>query len=110
MPNGSASNVVGGAVSKVDIGRVPSESLDVVVRHLIAQHLGVDASRVTSNAAFRDDLGADSLDAFDLLLAFEDTFSIEIPDKDADLMRCVSDAVAYIDAHLPAGHSGVASG
>lgn len=110
MPNGTAPNDENGAVSKDPIGRVPSESLDVVVRHLIGEHLGIDANSVTSNAAFRDDLGADSLDFFDLVLAFEDTFRIEISDDDADLMRCVSDAVAYIEAHVAAGHTSVANG
>ena len=75
------------------------------VRSLIAQHLGIDQDSVTDEARFRDDLGADSLDAFELLLAFEETFGIEIPDDAADPMRRVSDAIAYIDAHVASGHT-----
>ena len=75
------------------------------VRSLIAQHLGIDPRRVTDDARFRDDLGADSLDAFELLLAFEEAFDLEIPDEDADPMRRVRDAIAYLDAHVAAGHT-----
>ena len=75
------------------------------VQRLIAQHLGIDADRVTDEARFRDDLGADSLDAFELLLAFEETFGIEIPDNAADPMQRVRDAVTYIDAQVTSGHS-----
>ena len=67
------------------------------VRSLIAEHLGIDAARLTDDALFRDDLGADSLDAFELLLAFEETFGIEIPDDEADPMQRVRDAVTYIE-------------
>ena len=74
------------------------------VRRLIAQHLGIEADRVTDEARFRDDLGADSLDAFELLLAFEETFGIEIPDDAADQMQRVGDAVTYIDAQVASGH------
>ncbi len=56
------------------------------VRRLIAQHLGIEASRVTDEALFRVDLGADSLDAFELLMTFEDAFGLEIPDAAADPM------------------------
>ena len=70
------------------------------VRCLIAQHLGVDQDAVTDDARFRDDLRADSLDAFELLLAFEETFDIEIPDNAADPMQRVRDAVAFIDTRV----------
>ena len=75
------------------------------VRSLIAQHLGIDQDRVTAEARFRDDLGADSLDAFELLMTFEDAFGIEIPDDDADPMQRVSDAVTYIEAQVAASHT-----
>ena len=75
------------------------------VRSLIVQHLGVDHDAVTDEALFRDDLGADSLDKFELLMAFETTFGIEIPDDDADLMQRVSDAIAYIESHVASGHT-----
>ena len=75
------------------------------VRTLIAQHLGIDRDRVTDDALFRDDLVADSLDAFELLLALEETFGLEIPDDEADPMQRVSDAITYIDAQAVLGHT-----
>ena len=75
------------------------------VRSLIAQHLGIEASRVTDEALFRDDLGADSLDAFELLMTFEDVFGLEIPDEAADPMQRVSDAIAYIEAQVAGGRT-----
>ena len=73
------------------------------VKNIIARHLSVDEHDLAPEALFRDDLGADSLDAFELLLAFEDEFDIEIPDADAGTMRCVQDSIAYIEAHAPVG-------
>ena len=73
------------------------------VRSVIAQHLGVDPNTITDEARFREDLGADSLDAFELLMAFEETFSIEIPDDAADPIQRVSDAIAYVEAQVAAG-------
>ena len=70
------------------------------VRRLIAQHLDIAAETVTDEARFRDDLGADSLDAFELLLAFEETFDIEIPDDAADTMQRGGDAVSYIERRV----------
>ena len=70
------------------------------MRSLIAEHLGIDAASLTDDARFRDDLGADSLDAFELLMAFEETFGIEIPDDEADPMQRVSDAVTYIETRV----------
>ena len=75
------------------------------VRSLIAQHLDIDADSVSDEATFRDNLGADSLDAFELLMAFEETFDIEIPDAEADPIQCVSDAIAYIEAQVASGHT-----
>ena len=69
------------------------------VKRIIAQHLGVDEHAVAPDALFRDDLGADSLDAFELLMAFEDEFDIDIPDEDAGQMSRVKDAIAYIESH-----------
>ena len=73
------------------------------VRRVIAQHLGVDPDTIIDAARFREDLGADSLDAFELLMAFEETFSIEIPDDAADPMQYVRDAIAYVEAQVAAG-------
>lgn len=66
---------------------------------IIAQHLGVDEHALAPDALFRDDLGADSLDAFELLMAFENEFDIDIPDEDAGQMRRVKDAIAYIESN-----------
>ncbi len=73
------------------------------VRSLIAQHLGIDVDSVTDEALFRDDLGADSLDAFELLMAFEERVGIEIPDDATDPMQRVNDAVAYIESRGASG-------
>ncbi len=73
------------------------------VRSIIVRHLGLDAHELAPEALFRDDLGADSLDAFELLMAFEDGFDIEIPDTDAGTMQCVQDAIAYIESRVTGG-------
>ena len=69
------------------------------VKEIIAEQLGVDASEVTPEANFIDDLGADSLDIVELVMAFEEEFDLEIPDEDAENIRRVQDAVKYIDEH-----------
>jgi acyl carrier protein len=63
----------------------------------------VDEAEVTPNASFVDDLGADSLDTVELVMAFEEAFDIEISDEDAEKIRTVSDAVDYIGKHAKAG-------
>ncbi len=72
------------------------------VKQIIVEQLGVDEAEVTSNASFIDDLGADSLDTVELVMAFEEAFDIEIPDEDAEKIRTVSDAVTYIEKHQKA--------
>ncbi len=67
------------------------------VTEIIVDELGVEADKVTSDASFVDDLGADSLDTVELIMAFEEEFEIDIPDEDAEQMRTVGDAVAYIE-------------
>jgi acyl carrier protein len=67
------------------------------VKKIIAEKLGVSEDKVTSAASFVDDLGADSLDQVELIMAFEDAFDIEIPDEDAEKMRTVKDALDYLD-------------
>ena len=69
------------------------------VNKIVVEHLGVDESKVTENASFVDDLGADSLDTVELVMAFEEEFGIEIPDEDAEKITRVKDAVDYIDSH-----------
>ena len=73
------------------------------VKSIIVEQLGVDANEVTPEAAFVDDLGADSLDTVELVMAFEEAFDIEIPDEDAEKIRTVQDAIDYIGKHSKAG-------
>ena len=69
------------------------------VRMIIVEQLGVDAAEVTAEASFIDDLGADSLDTVELVMAFEEEFDLEIADEDAEKITKVQDAVTYIDGH-----------
>ncbi len=69
------------------------------VKQIIVEQLGVAEEEVTDNASFVDDLGADSLDTVELVMAFEEAFKIEIPDEDAEKMTTVKDAIAYIKSH-----------
>ncbi|MEO1366731.1 MAG: acyl carrier protein [Acidobacteriota bacterium] len=71
-------------------------AVDDKVKNIIKEQLGVDAKEVTPEANFTDDLGADSLDIVELVMAFEEEFDIEIPDEDAEKIVTVKDAVAYI--------------
>jgi acyl carrier protein len=67
------------------------------VKQIIVEQLGVDEAEVTDTASFVDDLGADSLDTVELVMAFEEAFSIEIPDEEAEKISTVKDAVEYIE-------------
>ena len=67
------------------------------VKKIIVEQLGVDEDEVTPDASFVDDLGADSLDTVELVMAFEEEFGIEIPDEDAEKLQKVSDVVKYIE-------------
>ena len=69
------------------------------VKQIIVEQLGVDENEVTPNASFVDDLGADSLDQVELVMAFEEAFGVEIPDEDAEKIRTVKDASEYIEKH-----------
>ncbi|MDX1394548.1 MAG: acyl carrier protein [Gemmatimonadota bacterium] len=66
------------------------------VREIIAQELGVEGEKVTDDANFVEDLGADSLDTVELVMAFEEEFGIEIPDEDAEQMQTVGQAITYL--------------
>src|SRR5215471_2658266 len=72
-------------------------SVEQKVKQIIVEQLGVDESQVDSNASFVDDLGADSLDIVELVMAFEEAFELEIPDEDAEKITTVKDAVEYIE-------------
>jgi len=71
-------------------------SVEDRVKEIIVEQLGVDAEQVNENAKFVDDLGADSLDTVELVMALEEEFSLEIPDEDAEKILSVGDAVSYI--------------
>ncbi|MDE2793222.1 MAG: acyl carrier protein [Gemmatimonadota bacterium] len=73
-----------------------SDTTEARVKEIIVEELGVEADKVTSDASFVDDLGADSLDTVELVMAFEEEFGIDIPDEDAERMRTVGDAISYI--------------
>lgn len=77
-------------------------SVEEKVKQIIVEQLGVDEAEVTSNASFIDDLGADSLDTVELVMAFEEAFEIEIPDEEAEKIKSVADAVSYIEKHQKA--------
>ena len=66
------------------------------VKKIVVEHLGVDESKVTEEASFVDDLGADSLDTVELVMAFEEAFGVEIPDDAAEKIGTVKDAISYI--------------
>ena len=69
------------------------------VKKIVVQHLGVEAEKVTENASFIDDLGADSLDTVELVMAFEEEFGIEIPDDAAEKIQTVGDAIGFITSN-----------
>ena len=72
-------------------------SVEEKVKQIIVDELGVDEGEVTPNARFIDDLGADSLDTVELVMAFEEEFGAEIPDEDAEKLQTVGDVVKYIE-------------
>lgn len=74
--------------------------LEAKVRKIIADRLQVDPESVTSTASFVEDLGADSLDLVELVMAFEEEFSVEIPDQDAETMKTVGAAVEYLQKKI----------
>jgi acyl carrier protein len=75
-----------------------SETADRV-KKIVVEHLGVEEGKVTEEASFIDDLGADSLDIVELVMAFEEEFGVEIPDDAAEKIATVRDAIEYIDAN-----------
>ncbi len=68
------------------------------VKKIVVEHLGVEASKVVENAHFIEDLGADSLDTVELVMAFEEEFSIEIPDDAAEKIQTIKDAISFIQS------------
>ena len=70
------------------------------VKQIIVEQLGIEDSEVTPTASFIDDLGADSLDTVELVMAFEEGFEIEIPDEDDEKIQTVNDAITYVETHV----------
>ena len=73
-------------------------SVEEKVKNIIVEQLGVDIEAVTAEASFIDDLGADSLDIVELVMAFEEAFDLDVPDEEAEKLKTVKDAVDYIKA------------
>ena len=69
------------------------------IKKIVADHLGIEEEKVTEEASFIDDLGADSLDTVELVMAFEEEFEIEIPDEEAENIQTVKNAVDYINSN-----------
>ena len=76
-----------------------SEPIEARVREIIINELGLEPEKVTDDASFVEDLGADSLDTVELVMAFEEEFKLDIPDEEAEKMRTVGDAVRYLKEH-----------
>lgn len=74
-----------------------ADNIQEKVKDIIVEQLGVDASQVTPEAKFVEDLGADSLDTVELVMAFEEEFGIEVPDEDAEKLQTVGDVLRYVE-------------
>jgi acyl carrier protein len=86
---------------EADKGRSMS-NISERVKNIVVEHLGVDPEKVTESASFIDDLGADSLDTVELVMAFEEEFSCEIPDDAAETILTVGDAIKFLEKSSPA--------
>ena len=69
------------------------------VKEIVAENLGADINTLTEETSFKDDLGADSLDLFEMVMAFEEAFEVEIPSEDLEQITTVGDVVKYIESH-----------
>ena len=76
------------------------DNVEEKVRDIIVEELGVEREKLTAEASFMEDLGADSLDTVELVMAFEKEFDIDIPDEDAEKLRTVGDALAYLHTKI----------
>lgn len=85
-----------GALTKTTEGQKTMSDIAENVKKIVVEHLGVDAAKVSDSASFIDDLGADSLDIVELVMAFEEEFGVEIPDDAAEKIVTVKDAVDFI--------------
>ena len=80
-----------------ELGNADMSEVAEKVKSIVIEHLGVDGAKVTDTASFIDDLGADSLDTVELVMAFEEAFDVEIPDDAAEKIVTVKDAIAFIE-------------
>ena len=78
-----------------------SEDISSKVKKIVADHLGIDEAKVQDDSSFIDDLGADSLDTVELVMALDEEFDTEIPDDDAEKITTVQQAIDYINKNLP---------
>ncbi len=69
------------------------------IKEMVADSLGVDASEITEETSFKEDLGADSLDLFELVMALEEEYGVEIPTEDLEKIATVGDVISYIESH-----------
>jgi acyl carrier protein len=95
----------GGRAGKQDPDHNEEEAMSDIaerVKKIVVEHLSVDEAKVTESASFIDDLGADSLDTVELVMAFEEEFGIEIPDDAAETIQTYGDAVKFIESHANA--------
>jgi acyl carrier protein len=76
-----------------------ADNVEAKVKEIIINELGVEPEKVTPEASFVEDLGADSLDTVELVMAFEEEFGMEIPDEDAEQLQTVGDAIKYVEEH-----------
>src|SRR5438445_7524839 len=86
------------------------KSIEEKVKDIIVEQLGVNPEQVTPQASFIEDLGADSLDIVELVMAFEEEFSVEVPDEDAEKLQTVGDVINYIKERAKSGGSAPAGG
>ena len=75
-----------------------SDDISSKVKKIVADHLGIDEAKVTEESSFIDDLGADSLDTVELVMAFEEAFDVEIPDEKAETILTVGDAISHLES------------
>ncbi len=79
-----------------------AEGTDARIKEIIVNELGVEPEKVTEDASFVEDLGADSLDIVELVMAFEEEFGVDIPDEEAEKLQTVGDAINYLNEHQDA--------
>ena len=84
-------------INKLTKGNKMSDDISSKVKKIVADHLGIDEAKVTEESSFIDDLGADSLDTVELVMAFEEEFNIEIPDDVAEKITTIKEAIEHIE-------------